>query len=204
MASDPPSKRVLLVEGPDDEHVVQHLCNRQLKMPTFAIISKDGFSRLTRAIRPEMKVSGRTVLGILADANDDPQARWQAIAHPLQQVGYNLPARTAPGGIVVEGSPRVGVWLMPDNASTGQLEDFILQMIPAGDPVWPRAKCYIDAIPEAERKFKPQKAQRARIHAWLAARKEPRKMGAAIGAGDLDIATPLAKDLIAWLRQMFG
>ena len=80
MANDLPSSRVLLVEGPDDRHVVQHLCKRQQEMPTFAIISKDGDPRLTRAIRPEMKVSGRTALGILADANADPQARWQAIA----------------------------------------------------------------------------------------------------------------------------
>ena len=93
---------------------------------------------------------------------------------------------------------------MPDNGSSGELEDFIMRMIPADDPVWPRAKCYIDGIPEAERKFKLQKTQRARIHAWLAARKEPRKMGAAIGAGDLDTGAPIATDLIAWLRRLFG
>ena len=93
---------------------------------------------------------------------------------------------------------------MPDNGSSGELEDFIMRMIPADDPVWPRVKCYIDGIPEAEREFKLQKTQRARIHAWLAARKEPRKMGAAIGAGDLDTAAPIATDLIAWLRRLFG
>ena len=94
--------------------------------------------------------------------------------------------------------------MMPDNVSSGELEDFIMRMIPADDPVWPRAQRYIDGIPEAERKFKPQKAQRAKIHAWLAARREPRKMGTAIVAGDLDTGAAIAKDFTAWLRRLFG
>lgn len=53
----------------------------------------------------------------------------------------------------MDGQPRVWVYLMPDNASTGELEDFVMQMIPEGDPVWPRFKRYIGEIPQADRKF---------------------------------------------------
>ena len=93
---------------------------------------------------------------------------------------------------------------MPDNGSAGELENFIERLIPAADPIWPRAQCYIDAIPVAERKFAPQKIFRAKIHAWLAARAEPRKMGAAIGAGDLNAKAPLAIHFTSWLQQLFG
>lgn len=93
---------------------------------------------------------------------------------------------------------------MPDNAATGQLEDFIRELIPEDDPVLPRASNYIKGIPRGERKFKPQKTQRAIIHAWLAAREEPRKMGAAIRARDLDANAVPAEALMAWLRRLFG
>lgn len=93
---------------------------------------------------------------------------------------------------------------MPDNKSAGELEDFIERLMPTGDPVWPRTQNYIDGIPAAEPKFADGKILRARIHAWLAARAEPRKMGAAIGAGDLDTTALLAMQFADWLRQLFG
>lgn len=204
MAADLPPSRLLLVEGQDDEHVVRHLCDRHPNMPTFAIRDKRGFANLKAAIGPEIKVPGRTALGILADANDDLDARWQAIGHQLRQAALVLPNDAAPAGIVIEGKPRVGVWLMPDNESAGELEDFIRRLLPPGDPVWPRAQRYIDGISEAERKFSPGKTLRATIHAWLATRAEPRKMGAAIRAGDLNAADPLAGQFVDWLRRLFG
>ena len=110
------------------------------------------------------------------------------------------------GGTIVPeapGLPRVGVWRMPDNQSHGQLEDFIERLIPSNEPVWPRALDYIDCIPADDRKFKNNKVLRAKVHAWLAARQEPRQMGSAIKLGDLDASAPLAKEFVDWLRQLF-
>ena len=173
-------------------------------MPAFAISDKNGFPNLKAAIGPEIKVPGRTALGILVDANDDVAARWQAIGHQLRQAALTPPNHTTPAGIVIEGRPRVGIWLMPNNESTGELEDFIQRLLPAGDPVWPRAQRYVDGIPVADRKFATGKILRARIHAWLATRAEPRKMGGAIRAGDLNVADPLAGQFVEWLRRLFG
>lgn len=204
MPVDLPPGRLLLVEGEDDAHVVRHLCRHQVTMPDFAISDKKGFPQLKNAIRPEIKVAGRIALGILVDANDDFDARWQAVAHQLRQAAVDPPTRATAAGIVVDGKPRVGVWLMPDNGSTGELEDFIQKLLPTGDPVWPRARHYIDDIPAAHRKFAAGKILRAQIHAWLATRKEPRKMGAAVGAGDLNVTHPLATQFADWLRRLFG
>ncbi len=201
-----PASRVLLVEGADDKHVVRQLCGRHPDMPPFCVLDKQGFPKLKDAISPEIKVSGRAALGILVDANDDPIGRWQAIVDRLRSTGVELPAQMDSAGTIVENGNglRVGIWLMPDNGSAGEIEDFIVRLMPAGDPVWPRARRYIDSIPAGERKFAGQKVLRARIHAWLAARAEPRKMGAAIGAGDLDATAPLATQLTDWLRRLFG
>ena len=59
--------------------------------------------------------------------------------------------------------PRVGIWLMPDNASTGELEDFVMQLIPEDDSVWPLSKQYIGEIPQADRKFREDKTRRAEL-----------------------------------------
>ena len=202
--------RVLLVEGVDDAHVVRHLCGHpdQPDMPAFGILNKEGLDNLLSAIGPEVKVPGRLAVGILADANDDPNARWKEIAGRLRKAGVETPDRLdSTGGVVVTGMvgrPRVGVWLMPDNGSEGELEDFVEKLIPEGDPVWPLAERYVGGIPLDARRFKPGKFLRARIHAWLATRAEPRKMGAAIGVGDLDAAAPLANTFADWLRGVFG
>ena len=99
--------------------------------------------------------------------------------------------------------PRVGVWLMPDNVSSGELENFIHKLIPEEDAIWPRAKQYIDDIPAEDRKFRDRKEFRAKIHAWLATCESPRQMGAAIGTRDLNSEAQIAKDFYEWLRQLF-
>ena len=204
MAENQPPRRLLLVEGADDEHVVRHLCRLEQDMPNFCISDKKGFGNLKAAIGPEIKAPGRAVLGILVDADDDITARWQAIADRLRRAAVTPPTHTTTAGTVVEGRPRVGIWLMPDNGSAGELEDFIQRLMPTADPVWPRARQYIDDIPTGDRKFATGKILRARIHAWLATRAEPRKMGTAIGAGDLNAADPLAREFVDWLRRLFN
>ena len=191
-------------------HVVRHLRDHQDRsdIPAFDIVDKDGIANLIRAIGPEIKAPSRLAVGILADANDDPRARWQEIADKLRKAGVetpNWPAST--GGVVVTGEvgrPRVGVWLMPDNRSPGELEDFVARLIPEGDAVWPLAGRYVSGIPADARRFKPGKIMRARIHAWLATRAEPRKMGAAIAVGDLNATAPLATTFAEWLRAVFS
>lgn len=206
----PNHARVLLVEGADDMHVVRHLRDHQDRsdIPAFEIIDKDGIDNLIPAIGPELKAPGRLAVGILADANDDPDARWQSIADRLRRVGIEAPAGPSSTGVVVPagraGGPRVGVWLMPDNGSRGELEDFVEKLIPEDDPVWPLADRYVRGISPDARRFKPGKITRAKIHAWLATRAEPRKMGAAIAVGDLDATAPPATRFAEWLRTVFS
>ena len=196
---------VLLVEGPDDKHVVRHLCRSDSGIPIFRIRKKGSVNELLRGIPGEVLAEGRTVVGILVDANDNLQARWQAVSDRLRGVDITLPACPEPNGTIVDfdGRPRVGVWLMPDNISPGELEDFVASLIPAQDPVWPLSEGYIDGIPEVDRKFKQGKVLRAKVHAWLASRSSPRRMGTAIGARDLNVELPECRRFVNWLRELF-
>ena len=220
----PSSDGVLLVEGPDDKHVVLHLCNRcpsfsdaessknepvvrlYPSQPTsaFSILDKGGINQLLDAISLEIKTPGRKAVGILVDANNDIDARWNDVINRLRKANIQAPPSPQRTGTIIDGHPRVGIWLMPDNASTGELEDFVMQMIPEGDSVWPLAKQYIEEIPKADRKFPEVKTRRAELYAWLAARENPRQMGSAIGSHDLNVDGDLCQNFLAWLKALFA
>ena len=202
--------RVLLVEGQDDKHVVRHLCIRTGLQQDFCIKEKANDVELLKSIRAEGKASGRTVLGIVLDADDDPDARWHAVTTRLRTLGQDgyinpsdVPTKPVPSGTIIEGKIRIGVWLMPDNSSRGELENFIEKMIPSSDPVWPQSQKYVDDIRETHRAFKPKKTLRAKVHAWLATREDPRRMGLAIKARDLDTTEPNSTTFVDWLRTLF-
>ena len=213
MANDENAANVLLVEGEDDKHVVLHLCRKLALNLEFCCSvpgEPGGKDALLDAIPVVLKQAGRHAVGVLMDANHDINARWQAVSDRLRGTTITLTSRPQPGGMLVPGDPNVhlnpsfGVWLMPNNQQAGELEDFVIQLLPKDDPVWPHAERFIDDIPQKYREFRSQKESRAKLHAWLATRREPLKMGAAIGTGSLDATAPAAKALADWLTALFG
>ncbi len=78
---------ILLVEGEDDEHVVEHLCRSvgigewvcvepeppRFELP-FTIINKRGYPKLLKGLPEDLKRSGLLALGVVADANGDLDA----------------------------------------------------------------------------------------------------------------------------------
>ena len=201
--------RVLLVEGQDDKHVVLHLCNFHQPMPEFCILDKEdeagkgGINVLLEDIGLEILAPGRKAVGILVDADDDLNARWSAVTDRLREEKIEVPSNPEYTGTIIDSTPRVGIWLMPNNTSPGELENFVSEMIPDDDLVWPLSEDYIDGIPQADRKFTEKKILRAKIHAWLATREDPRQMGAAIGARDLHTDGTLSTAFANWLRKLF-
>lgn len=173
-------------------------------MSALSIVDRGGVSPLLKAIEAEVMAPSREVVGILMDANDSPGNRWQAAANQLRKAGVDTPDHPDPAGTIIDGSPRVGIWLMPNNRAPGELEDFIARMIPKNDAVWPLSQAYVEGIPAGARAFRAGKTLRAKVHSWLAVRAEPRKMGSAIGAGDLDVNAPDAVRFVTWLRRLLG
>ena len=150
----------------------------------FDIVAKGGIDNVLSSIRPEIKAPGRVAVGILVDANNSLNDRWRAVSDRLKCVGIPAPAALPPDGAIIDKALRVGVWAMPDNRSPGALEDFVQQMIPDDDPVWPLARKFIGDIPigdipEDERKFTSGKRSKAELRAWLATRETPGLMGTA-------------------------
>jgi len=136
-------------------------------------------------------------------------ARWNAVSARLREGGYsNVLSVPSAAGLVLDPSsaitPRVGLWIMPNNQVQGILEDFLRFLIPQGDSLFQHATSSVQQIPEGRRLFVPQDTRKAEMHTWLAWQAEPgRPYGTAITAGFLNDDCPEADTLIAWLRRLF-
>jgi hypothetical protein len=202
----PKFKRRLLVEGKDDKHVVWGLCESYGMPQTFDVEDAEGVDPLLDLVSVQLRGSGIERVGVVADADSEVASRWASIRDLLRTSGYeDVPvAPKADGTILVqEGKPVVGVWLMPDNTTTGMLEDFIASLIPAGDALLSRAAVTIDSIPAEERRFSAVHRSKALVHTWLAWQEHPGSpMGQAIGKRDLDAQAPQAQRFVTWLRRL--
>ena len=203
-------KRVLMVEGLDDEHVVKNICGQRQLGKIENIHRYCGKDPLIDGIGVRLKESDIGVLGIILDADTDLQARWQAVCSRLSQAGYrDVPAAPAQDGTIIESPadsllPRVGIWLMPDNRVPGILEDFLRFLVPPGDGLFAHVELSIDSIQPEQRRFTDLKKSKARIHTWLAWQEEPGKpFGQAISARYLDSSLPAANIFASWLQRTF-
>ncbi len=194
--------RVLIVEGRDDQYVTEAILKREGLQPEFTILPKCGAPALLKGMRAEVKVPGRVAVGFVIDANSNPASRWREVTDKLQGV-CAPPSAPSSGGTIVGQQPRVGIWMMPDNGSSGELEDFVRSMVPPDDSLWLLAETYIAGIPEAMRRFPDAKYPKAVLHAWLAAKRRPGRMAAAIRAGDLETRGELVRRYVRWLRELF-
>ena len=200
-------RKIIVVEGVNDKHVVMHILTRSGMRLDIDIIDRDGLDELLRGIPLLVGNAENRVIGIVVDANDSTIARSRAVLDLLRRVGVNAPASLGEYGTIIPGTdelPRIGIWMMPDNRSPGELEHFVAKMIPDDDPVWPLSQGYIDSIPARHRAFRPQKETRAKVLSWIATREEPGFMGQAIDRRDLRTDGELCQTFIAWLNRLFA
>jgi hypothetical protein len=199
---------LLVVEGPDDKHVIWAVLARHGFAPSFMIKDEGGFenlhSRLSRRLKPGTDLER---FGIVVDANSHIDRRWQSIKDVLKNAGYEaLPDNPDPSGTIVEHEilPRVGIWIMPDNRLPGALEDYLAFLVPAGDALFERSKRCVDEIPPEERRFTDAHRSKALIHTWLAWQKEPGKpLGQAVTVY-LETDGPDVTLFLDWLTRLFA
>jgi len=197
-------RRVLLVEGPDDQHVMWNLCARHAMPQTFVVQVAGNDREVLKLLRSEPKASDLERFAAILDADTDLERRWGEARGALLAAGYrDIPERPMPGGTIVHGPnvPPTGIWLMPDNRLPGILEDFLTFLVPIGDALLPLVDVFLDGIPEPARRIAAKERSKARNHAWLAAQEQPGKPhGLAIKARYLDAETDAVAPFLSWLR----
>lgn len=103
-----------------------------------AVESAGGLDRLVPAIQDTRlrlfpRWSELAALGLLADADrEDPPDRFQYLKEDLR--GIDLPIPVSGPGEISEGTPRIGVYVFPDNRRQGILEDLLEECVSAVYP----------------------------------------------------------------------
>ena len=195
------NRRILLVEGVDDERVMKHICGNHGIPHLDEIKEHGGASRLLESVPVRIKASEEgDVVGIVIDADTDMRGRWQSIRDRVTTMGYDdAPDAPAPEGTIIDAPegillPRLGVWgyaRQPDRRNSGEL--LALSRSTAQCPFGPRGE-------ECGRHSR----QKAIIHTWLAWQREPGKpFGTAITERFLDPDVAEARVIASWLRRLF-
>jgi hypothetical protein len=208
--------QILIVEGPDDQHVIWALCG-QYQLPQTFEVSLAGENTGKEAVLADFPVRLKNnkwkTVAIVIDADQDTAASWQAVRDRLITAGYtNVPKQPPELGLILESEestdlvlPRFGAWLMPDNQTTGILEDFIRQLIPANDALKSEADRILDELESSKiQQYAAKDRAKAFIHTWLAWQESPgRPMGQTITAKVLEKDAPIATSFTHWLRKLF-
>ncbi|MDP2606596.1 MAG: hypothetical protein Q8S00_28995 [Deltaproteobacteria bacterium] len=203
-------RKILLVEGRDDEYVLKHLCGQRGVQNLDEITPLGSVERLLENFPVRLKESDIEALGVVIDADTDIAARWQSLRDRLRKAGYqNVPEDPVATGTILHPPPktllpRVGLWIMPDNQTRGILEDFLRFLVPPGSSLFSHVESSVATIPEAERRFSQLAQPKAVIHTWLAWQEDPGKpFGTAITAKFLDPNVAQVDVLVAWLKSLF-
>ena len=194
----------LLVEGKDDLYVLSEILEHHQVPENFRIVDKKGIDNLLDTLDVELAAGGLERLAILVDADTAPARRWEQIKNILTVSGYtSAPAHAETTGTVFDQKgKRIGVWVMPDNAAAGILEDFVQLLAPPDDALLTFAEECVDEVIVRDRRFPVSYRSKAIIHTWL---KEPgTPLGLAIKNRELNAASPVVLPLLDWLRRMFA
>lgn len=148
-------------------------------------------------------------IGLVVDADADAKAAWARAVGRMRNAGlrqrFGASIRTEGARIETDGVPsRIGVWIMPDNASAGDMERLASFMIPRGDALWDRARDAVAGLPNP-RRFRAKDSTKAEVHTWLAWQLEPGLgVGAAVRSKYLDPACNEAAAFVDWLRWLWA
>lgn len=204
-----PIQNTLLVEGPDDLHVLYSLfVYYQLPDKSIDVRPQGGFDGVIKTLEAALAGgSPSNILGAIVDGDVSSIDRWQALRDRLIKANYNnVPANLNPAGTIItqSGKPTVGIWIMPNNTLPGMLEDFIVSLIPdrENDSLWKLAE---HCVQEATNLSPEIPQAKAHIHTYLAWQKDPGSpLGLAITKKYLDAGALPAHQFIGWLRQLYN
>ena len=206
----------LLVEGDEDRRVIPEVMDKFVAwgetkaQAVVEIESSGGIERLLEpgAIEAEINLPGLQALGIIIDADDQRAGRWASVVRRCREGLPDFPEVLPDGGLIYQATTglRVGVWIMPDNQSSGMLETFLGQLIPIEqDQLWAFAQ---QASAEAKEKHRApcsdSHRDKADIHTYLAWLDPPgQQLHHAVLHKALEGRTPLGLRFARWFVGLF-
>ena len=118
-----------------------------------------------------------TAIGVLRDADAYPERALQSVTDALRSL--ELPTPTA-HGTFVQGTPSVGVYILPDGTAAGAIEQLCWQAV-EGTPAGRCSNVYLECLEESGA-LASKNTAKTLVHAYLAAQDDP---SARVGEGAL-------------------
>ena len=208
-------KKVLLVEGRDDKLVIPELMKANgidwvtKNNPIVYIEDCEGYENLIkrRLISTQLKESGLSALGIIIDADENPENRWQSIKNACSKSIPDLPESLPDTGLIhlTPNQIKFGIWMMPDNQMSGMLETFLGYMIDdETQELWQFAREVTDRAVEKGAKFKETHRDKANIYSFLAWQNPPGiRFNQAIMKRILNPKAPKAQLFVNWFKTLY-
>ena len=192
--------KLLLVEGRDEENFFEAFL-RYLGVSGIQVLNYRGKNNLGNRLEVYVDVPSFAQIqsiGIVRDADDNARSALQSVQSSLRNVGLPAPQDfLEPAG----DSPRVAVFIMPNNADAGALEDLCLVAL-ADDPAMGCVEAFMQCV-QAAVATPPADAAKARMHAFLASREDPElRLGEAGQRRYLPWDNPAFGDLAQFLRAI--
>jgi len=209
----------LVVEGTHDKWAVQSLISKHVVWPNSReesdwpvnIETPPGTGGYTGVIKKgylSSRIKNYDTVGVIMDADDIVQGRYEsllAICHPFFP---NLPKNPGKNGTIASNpeGKRLGIWLMPDNESDGNLEIFLKFLVPESQkPVWDFAvKSFSDARALGATCKEPD-FNKANLYTYLAWHDAPgQSVRQALTCKVLDAQSQHAQKLISWFKELYS
>ena len=198
------ANRLLLVEGKDEVNLLGRLIKDCLKdngqvIQILDVGSKDNFGPNLMAIKVAAQ-SGTTLhsVGIIRDADDNPQGSFDSVCNSLRSVGYEPPAAHAEFS---DATPSIGVFIVPDGSQSGAIETLCRRSVEGEDA----AKCadeYMECL-KTHDALQSRNADKTFAHAYLAAMRNPvARVGEGALQGAWDFQSPAFGGLSQFVRDL--
>lgn len=145
-------------------------------------------------------------LGLIVDANSSCLGRYESIRGRFSEYFPGMPEHIPPHGLIVENADGVqfGVWIMPDNCSSGAVEDFLIGLVPQESKILMESTIkHVDSMYNIS-PFRRSHAHKARLYSWLALQDPPTMDPLkALYTGALDAMHPAATEFVNWFIKLY-
>ncbi|MYA23655.1 MAG: hypothetical protein F4Z30_13130 [Gemmatimonadetes bacterium] len=196
--------RLLLVEGKDEVNLLGRLIKDCLKddgqgIQILDVGSKDNFRPNLRGIKvaAQARPTLRSI-GIIRDADDNPNGSFDSVCDSLRSAGYEPPVAHAEFS---DATPSIGVFIVPDGSQSGAIETLCRRSVQDEDA----AKCvddYMECL-TTHNALQSKNADKTFTHAYLAAMEDPvARVGEGAQQGVWDFQSPAFGALSQFVRDL--
>jgi hypothetical protein len=137
-------------------------------------------------------------MGIVRDAEQNAGDAFKSVCGALEKAGLPIPSQPL---ISTQGQPKVCVFILPDEKSSGMIETLLLRAV-SDEPVFECVNEYLDCI-EQVTGLVPRPVDKARFLAFLASRPDIKPLtGYAARAGYLKFESPVYDHLKEFISSL--